>query len=362
MRSSFGHIQYLGPDRYRVFWRESGKTRSKRIHGDRDAAERFLAHMRIGDGISGDARWDDYWRESIAPTFGGLAAKTVADYERVWDRELAPRIGARMVSQTDWRFVESTLAKIGSASVQLHAFRLWRKMCNMAVRDGILQRNPCDRSIRLKRQQKREKPAMDAGAVAAYIDATHGTYYERLILMEMCAGLRHGEAVAMMRDDVREEEGRAVLRVSKAVVCVGGRVIRKDTKTALSEREVVLSGGLARRLLAAKWPDGIQNPETVSKDWKGWCDRRPGEVRYISFGQMRSVFATLACEVCDSSLVSLMMGHSDGTTRGRNYQRSTRRAMELVADELAEYLGAGENLLPPDLAFPKVNPHFSTDL
>ena len=40
--------------------------------------------------------------------------------------ELAPRIGARMVSQTDWRLVESTLARIGSASVQAHAFRLWR--------------------------------------------------------------------------------------------------------------------------------------------------------------------------------------------------------------------------------------------
>lgn len=38
------------------------------------------------------------------------------------------------------------------------------------------------------------------------------------------------------------------------------------------------------------------------------------------------------------SLVSLSMGHSDGTTRGRNYQKHTRRGMALVADCLTDYL------------------------
>lgn len=151
----------------------------------------------------------------------------------------------------------------------------------------------------------REKPEVDAWDVLAYVDAAHGTYYERLILMEMCAGLRHGEAVGMMRWDVREEEGRAVLSVSKAVVCVWGSVIRKDTKTAFSAREVVLSGGLARRLLAARWPEGVKNPETVTHNWRAWCARNG--VRYIPFGQMRSVFATLACEVCVKVVVSWIL-------------------------------------------------------
>lgn len=336
MRSRFGHIQYIAPDVRRVYWRESNRTRSKTIHGDDDAAERFLAHVRLGDGAVMDVPWSDYYRLSVVPTYEGLADKTVADYERLWRRELEPRIGSKMVSDTDWRFVEKTLAQIGSASVQAHAFRLWRKMGNLAVRDGLLDRNPCDRSIKLKRGEKRPKHMLDASEVLPLIDATHGTYYERLLLMEMCAGLRHGEAVAMERDDARLEDGRAVLSVSKAVVVVGSKVIRKETKTAFSDRESVLSDGLARRLMDAKWPERQQNPETLTKDWRMWC-RRHG-FGYVRFSDMRSIFATLACEVCDSSLVSLMMGHSDGTTRGRNYQQATRRALCIVADSFAELL------------------------
>lgn len=340
-RSNFGHIEYLGPDYYRLYWYEGKRRRSKRFHGTRDAAEVFLAHLRIGDGLEDDVPWSAYWERSVVPTFDGLAVKTVADYEMVWNRELAPRIGARMVSTTDWRLVERTLAKIEAPSTQRKAFRLWRKMCNLAIRDGILDRNPCDRNIRMREVRRREKTLYTAEEVTGILDAVRGTLMERLVLMELCAGLRHEEAMAMTAEDVREDCTRAVLSVSKAVIYFDGRLTRKETKTAYSDREVMLSGNLAERLLSAKWPTRQQLPTTVTHNWRDWCGKNG--VKYVRFGDMRSNFATLACECCDSSLVSLALGHGDGTTRGRFYQQSTRRGMEIVADAFADYVREGPN-------------------
>lgn len=337
-RSRFGHIQYLGPDRYRVYWYDGGTKRSHRVNGDLDAAEAYLAHVRLGDGKMADRPWSEYWLDAVVPTFEGLAVKTVADYERVWKRELAPRIGARMVGATDWRFVEKVMGEVESPTVQRHAFALWRKMCNLAVRDGILDRNPCDRSIRMKPHRKRAKTLYCADEVVPLLAALDGTLMQRLVLMELCAGLRHEEAVAMTAGDVREEDGRAILSVSKAVIYQDGRLTRKETKTAFSDREVALSGHLARLMLACPWPDRQQLPTTVTHNWRQWCARHGWD--YVRFGDMRSNFATLACECCDSSLVSLALGHGDGTTRGRHYQQSTRRGVEIVADAFAAHVGA----------------------
>lgn len=337
-RSLFGSIQWLGPHRYRVFWTDGGRRRSRVINGDRDAAEQFLARLRIGDGMAYDMSWGDYWKAAVAPTFEGLAAKTVADYERVWRRELEPRIAPRLVSTTDWRMVDAVLSEVESPSVQRHAFALWRKMCNLAIRDGLLDRNPCDRNTKLRKPTKRKKELYAAEDVVGVLDAVQGTLMERLVLMELCAGLRHEEAVAMTAGDVREDGERAILSVSKAVIYQDGRLIRKETKTAYSDREVALSGDLARRLLGASWPNRQQLPTTVSHNWREWCGAH--DVKYVRFGDMRSNFATLACEACDSSLVSLALGHGDGTTRGRHYQQATRRGVEIVADAFAEHVGA----------------------
>lgn len=338
-RSRFGHIQYLGPDKRRIYWREDGRTRTKTVHGDDDAAEMELARVRLGESPVGDMQWQRYWTEAVEPTFEGLAAKTVSDYRRVWNRELAPRIGRMNVGSTGWRTVERVIGYVESPSVQRHVFRLWRKMCNLAVRDGLLDRNPVDRSIRMRPQRKRAKTLLGASEVVPLLDAVEGTLFERLVLMEMCAGMRHEEAVAMTAEDVRYEDGRAILSVSKAVLYVDGVLVRKETKTAFSDRETALSGHLAQRLAACRWPARTQLPTTVTHNWREWC--RAHGVEYVRFGDMRSNFATLACECCDSSLVSLVMGHGDGTTRGRHYQRSTRRCAEMVADAFADYVSRG---------------------
>ena len=159
MRRGYGHIEALGQGRYRCYWRENGRQRSKVVRGTRRDAELLLAEKALEQtgSLKSGITYSDYWRIGVRPTFGNLAERTVIDYERLWEVELLPRIGGEEVERTTWRFVQSVLAEVNSPTVQHYAYRLWKKVCNLAIRDGLLSANPVDRHIVLLPFKKRDK-------------------------------------------------------------------------------------------------------------------------------------------------------------------------------------------------------------
>lgn len=359
-KSPFGSIDYLGPDRYRVRWMDDGRRRSKTVRGTRDEAEAVLAAAMLRRGRAEDMPWRSFWTAAVTPTFEGLAEKTVSGYERVWRVELEPRIGSRMVGATTWRQVEAVLTDIRATSVQRSAMRLWRKMCNLAIRDGLLDRNPVDRSIRLAPHVKRRKILIDAGELGSWMEAVRGIKYEPVFLLEVGGGLRHEEACAMVWENVERFEayGRRYVaaRVERGLVMVDGRKVLKGVKNDFSVREVVLGEPFASRLselhreegpvCPSSWPRieapcterSFASPATITHNWRTWCGKH--EIPYVRPGDMRSVFATLHGEAgTPDGLVSLAMGHADGgSTKTRNYQQRTRRGMIVAADSLTDYL------------------------
>lgn len=354
-RSRFGSIQRLGTDHYRVYWTEGTSRKSKRIRGTREDAEAYLASQQLSHSTVSDMEWSRYWSSAIEPSFKGLADKTVAEYRRLWARELEPRIGRAMVGDTTWRQAERVLGMVDSPSVQQAVMRLWRKMCNFAVRDGLIDRNPVDRSIRMKPRKKRAKTLLVAEDVAPWLEALSETKYAPVFAMEVGGGLRHEEACAMVWENVEELEAYgqryAVVKVERGLVTVGGRKVLKSTKNEHSIREVVIGEPFASVILGFHGgtgpvcgrgsepytEDSFTSPATVTHNWREWCERR--DVQYVRPGDMRSVFATLHGEAgTPDSLVSLAMGHSDGTTKGKHYQQRTRRGLMVAADSLTEYL------------------------
>lgn len=214
-----------------------------------------LARARLGLGGGGapDPTFDAYWKHAVEPSMQGLAEKTAHDYARTWRVELSPRIGSSKVSSLTWRRAEAVLRDVRSTSVQRHAMRLLRKVCNMAVRDGIIDRNPVDRSIGLDPHSKREKTMLDASDVDGFLESVRGIKYEPAILMELGGGMSHEEACAMAWDNVeaasRGGRAYALCRVEAALVTVGGRKVLKGTKNAFRERTCVVGEPFASRLL-----------------------------------------------------------------------------------------------------------------
>lgn len=358
-RSNFGHIEYVAPERYRVYWYENGKLKSKRIKGARDDAEVELAKARLR--ITGDIEdqpWKSYWKVVVEPSFEGLEQKTIAEYKRLWNRELLPRMGSLFVSATTWRFCQAVIDEIDSPTVQRSTARLWKKMCHMAVKDKLLLTCPIDRTMKYKPHKKREKARLDVTKIIEWIESIKGIKYEGLFLLEVGGGLSPEEACAMVKEKVMrvEYKGRlyAIVTINMALVTVNGKHL-KGTKNEFRERQMAIGEPFATPLLALcdgegplcpgpkKYVKGeykeehFTSPATISHNWRAWCERH--DVEYIPQGNMRSIWTTWHGEAgSPDSLVQLAMGHSDGTTRGKNYMMKTKRGLILIADMLTDYI------------------------
>ena len=357
MRRAFGHIEWRGPDTARIWWRAGGRKHSETVHGSRLDVELALARKQIeSQGLSSDSKWGEYWMLRVEPSLEQLEAHTQDGYRKSW-KVLAPWISERWISQTTPRYVEMVLGKL-PAGQAVKAAKLWRKMARMAVKDGGLPVDPFE-MVSVKAPPRKPKRLLDVEEVPAWMEAIRGIKYEPVLLAELGGGLRHEEACALTWEDVTAWEHRgikyAVLSVSKALVCVNGRKILKGTKTALSGREVVcgepfasrllaLSEAKAGPLLASGAEDGADpaapysSPITMTHNLRAWSLAHG--VTYVCPGNLRSSFATMQGEAgSPDSLVSLAMGHADGTTKGTHYQQATRRAGALIADNLADFIG-----------------------
>lgn len=349
-KSRFGHIRRLGPDYYQAFWYEAGKKRSKRIRGTIDDAERFLAAVHVGlDGAAPSTSLDDYWRGVVWPSCDGLETRTRQGYSDVWEKHVGPSLGHMQVRDIGRESVQAAIDAVRAPSTQQKAFRLIRKILNRAVSDRMIASNPCDRYVEMRRPASRPKRLLAASEVIPWIDALSRCKYLPVILAELGAGLRVEEACALDWDDVAfaERDGRlyCAMMVDKAIVTVKGGSEMKVTKTERSARVAIMGEPFASRMesLKGRGPmvsaaDGKRTqPATITRNFKLWCLRNG--VDYIQPKNLRSTFATLHGEAkSPDSLVSLAMGHSDGTTRGTHYQASTEAGMMAIADGLSDYI------------------------
>lgn len=365
-RSHFGSVQHLGKGKYRIFWtvpKPGGSARlSKVINGTREDAETALALMRIREyGSDGTCTLAQYWISTVEPSLSDLAARTSSEYMRLWSRELSPRFGHIRLADIGRDAVERGLNDIESATVQRAAYRLLKKVMNMALRDRVIAYNPVDRYIRLAPHRRRHKELVEAPDIESWMEGIRGSKYEAVLLLELGGGLRVEEACALMwHADVAPAAmgGRiyvsADIRRALVPVAGGGRIL-KATKTEGSERRILVGEPFASRLMelmpehpaplcAARpfaggepAPEDFTSPVTITHNYRTWCKRRG--MRYVCPKNLRSSFATLHGEAgSPDSVVSGIMGHTDGTTKGRNYQRVTLRAMAAAADGLAGYL------------------------
>lgn len=358
-RSHFGHIQRLGENLYRVYWREDGKTRSARVHGSRDTAERELARHRLTKSPE-RITWANFYALHVQPTYAGLATKTVDDYERVWRVELEPRIASDHVADIDWQRANSVLTSIRAPTVQRRAGALLKKMCNIALRMGLLSHNPVQ-AIQYAPHRPRPKRLLDYADVPRFLEAIDGLKYEPPILLMVGGGLRPEEAFALTWEDIAPHElgGRTYARVTvdKALTVPSSGKELKSTKNSASERDAILGAPFADRLLAlavdksgplvpsgrpydAKHQEAwYTSPVTAAHNWKSYCAAHG--IPHVTLENMRSSYATMMGEaMAPDSVVAGNMGHAGNTTKTRHYQRVTLRAKCMAADLLADLIAS----------------------
>lgn len=343
-RSNFGHIEKQSNGRYRVYWRNGNQRHSKRVATKEDAVN-LLARVRLQDGnIDFKINYTDFYKGVIIPSYKNLSERTIAEYKYSWN-DLCPYIGKRAVADTNWRMVQNIINKFDAPSRQRKILRFWRRMLTFAIRDNILLTNPCMQGIQLKRNNVKLKTLYTKDEVCNVLNQLYGTKFAIPVLLECCTGIRHEEFCGLNKSDFDFRDGEhAFIEINKAVTDVCGRKVLKDTKTEYSKRIVALDGDLSlylnqhKHLMTEKKTiSDYKSPAVYTRQWKRYCEEN--NLKYVTFGNMRSVYATLCSEAgCIDSLVSMTMGHSGTTTKEKNYQNASLMAIKLNAEMLADYI------------------------
>lgn len=343
-RSQFGHIQKLKNGRYRVHWQEGSKKCSKRVD-TRDDAIKYLSMVKLRDKtVDINIDYNSYYHGVIIPSYKNLSSRTKKEYIYTWEY-LKPLIGKKKVSDTNWRQVQNIIDSIDAPSRQRKVFVFWRRMLAFAVRDDILVKNPCNKNIQMKRKNTKPKTLYTKEELKKILKKVENTEFALPILLECCTGIRHEEFCGLNKSDFSFKDGEfCLIEINRALTDVYGHKTLKDTKTTSSNRIVAIHWDFVNYIKAhmkyikqKRYTCDYISPNVYTRHWLKYCTET--NTKHVTFGNMRSVYATLASEAgCVDSLVSMTMGHRGGTTKERNYQKTSMMALKLNAETFAQYI------------------------
>ena len=240
--------------------------------------------------------------------------------------------------------VQAFLADLGKKGFSKRSVQMHRDIISMIFNNSIIENglrfNPCT-AVSMPTglsSKKRELPDDSAiEAVKSGGDAPFGLF----ALVCLYAGLRRGEALALMYEDI--DRKNAQIHVTKAVEYVGNNGQLKQPKTAAGVRDVPLLKPLAAAIPAKgkgfifHREDGkILTKEQYKKRWSKYCKSIGFD---ITAHQLRHGFATILYEagIADKDAQELM-GHSDIALTRDVYTHIRAAQKKETAKKLDRYL------------------------
>jgi len=272
---SFGTVRRLPSGRWQVRYYDQAGVRhtAPRTFPTKADANRYLAQVEA-DLLRG--AWTDpqlaritfgEWVERWWPTTADLRPGTRTFYDYLLRRLLLPAFEDTPLGRIDPMTVRSWLAglhELGEVTPTTiaKAYRLLRRILNVAVEAGYLPRNPAAiKGAGLERAA--EMRHVSIPQLHALAEAVPGRY-RALVMVAGYGGLRWGELVGLRRR--RVDLARARIYVVEQVAEVAGKFIVSQPKTAAGQRVVVLPAiavaALAEHLdeFAAPAPEGLVFP------------------------------------------------------------------------------------------------------
>jgi integrase len=269
---SFGTIRRLPSGRWQVRYYDRAGIRhtAPRTFPSKADATRHLAQLEADllRGVWTDPRlaritfgeWAERWQQTTAD----LRPGTRALYKYLLRRFLLPAFGTTPLGKLDTLTVRAWLAELHQAAevtptTIAKAYRLLRRILNVAVEAGYLPRNPAAiKGAGIERAA--EMRHLSIPQLTALADAVPARY-QALILVAGFGGLRWAELVGLRRRHV--DLAGARLHVVEQAAEVAGKFIVGPPKTDAGRRVVTLPTfavtALAEHLdrYAAPGPDGL---------------------------------------------------------------------------------------------------------
>lgn len=228
-----------------------------------------------------------------------------------------------------------------SASYVRSMHMMMHNCLNRAVKERLILRNPAEDCIPPK-VPKMEMKILKVEDIGAYLKAAEEYDVLPMFFLELSTGLRKGELVALLWEDV-DVEAKTIFVSKQAIGVKGGGVKITAPKTETSVRRISISQEALDYLIAEheKHPDSpylfasprtgeMYHPDSVANLHKKMLKR--AGLEHIRLHDLRHTFATLALQNgVDIKTVSGMLGHYDAGFTLRTYTHATNRMQEQAA-------------------------------
>lgn len=251
-----GTVRQLPSGRFQATFKHNGQ-RAVRTVDTKEAANGWLRQQRAA--VAADA-WEPSHAAAVAggPLFRtyaeqwlaarDLRPRTRADYRRMLDAHLLPRWG-------EYRLARITVADVRdwhrdllpeAPTMRARVYGLFRTILKSAFNEDVITSNPC-RVVgagSVRRATRTDLPTVPQ--VAALADAMPSPKYRVMVLLAAWCGLRFGELTELRPEDFHGD----VIRVTRAVVRVDGRLVVGPPKSEAGVRDVTIPPHILAEVLA----------------------------------------------------------------------------------------------------------------
>lgn len=251
-----------------------------------------------------------------------LRPTTMEGYESAVRRHLLPRWAGTELEDIGPEAIQAWVDSFELPGAAEKAYKTLRQIVRWSIRRlRVRMWDPTAAEVELPRKRPYRPDVLSPAEERRMLRGIWGAPFEAVVLCAAALGLRRCEACALEWGDVDYRTGE--VRVCRGAHVVGGREVVTPTKTAKSDRVLVLPRfALARlRKLAAGRRRGrmcAMRPDQVARRAGAWCRRR--RLPWVGMKNLRHSFATIALSAGSSiEDIMLWLGHSSYDTSFAHY-------------------------------------------
>ena len=199
-----------------------------------------------------------------------LRPRTRIEYESKWSQLIEPKLGKLAVRDLTTTAVRAWFAGLDPkyATRNGHAYSILSIICNTAVRDGLLERNPCDVKGAMNPKAKKQvkiPTTVELHGIADKLGTDEkNARFKALVLLAGWCGLRFGEVSELRRRDF--DPDCTVVTISRGVthrLADDGSRCRIDTTKNGEERTVTIPLHIREDIKATSGAVRFSDPESL---------------------------------------------------------------------------------------------------
>jgi integrase len=300
--------------------------------------------------------WLNYWLDEVAPA--RTRPRTLQGYRGYIDMWLVPQLGKRKLSDLrpdHVRALHRAMEKAGLAdSTRRQAHMILRRALVVAEREGRIMRNPCT-LVDAPPVGTVKHDYLSADEARAVLRSALDVSDASRLMVALLMGLRQGEALGLLWQDVDLEQG--VAHVYQAVTRQRGKgLVVGPVKSKSSDRWVPIIEPVAVVLREYRqavggvgYVFGGHSPIDPRRDWQVWKDAlQRADVKDVPLHGARATCASLLDDLGVSPrVIADILGHAQVATTQAHYVRSNDDQRREALEQ------AGARMLSPDVSNPR---------